>query len=253
MLLKLSSMTADWPIPDLRDVGDVLALMQDATIMTNGMRKSIWLVVAVVLCGPAALWGQATYPAASPRPRSLRPAHPPADNNARLDQLEAETQSLWAEAQWLREHPVRLPDVTATPTAMAAADRGGSATDRSNITLDELRGEMKKYAWKKGDFTITPYGYIWGNMVVSTERTDPGQLYVVRARRPAATEVRESEFVTDVRNTRLGFDLGRTDKSLVWYAIPDRRQVRNRFSERPASTDREQTRRRSCSGTPTWK
>ena len=41
------------------------------------------------------------------------------------------------------------------------------------FTLDELRGEMKKLAWTKGDFSIVPYGYLWGNTVYSTERTSP--------------------------------------------------------------------------------
>ena len=33
---------------------------------------------------------------------------------------------------------------------------------------------MTKFSWKKGDFTITPYGWLWGNTVYSTERTSPG-------------------------------------------------------------------------------
>ena len=38
---------------------------------------------------------------------------------------------------------------------------------------------MKKFAWKKGDFTITPYGYLWGNTVYSTERTSPRRSYTL--------------------------------------------------------------------------
>ena len=104
-----------------------------------------------------------------------------------MNQLEAETQSLRAEVQWMREHPVRLPTVEATPTGMAVAPaapavRRGRATG-NYFTLDELRGEMKKLAWTKGDFSIVPYGYLWGNAVYSTERTSPGSytLYVLSA------------------------------------------------------------------------
>ena len=63
---------------------------------------------------------------------------------------------------------------------------------------------MKKLAWKKGDFTITPYGYLWGNTVYSTERTSPGSytLYV-----QSASTIPEDEFIVDARNTRLGFDV----------------------------------------------
>ncbi len=185
--------------------------------------KTIWLVVAVVLCGPAALWGQATDPAGVTPPAVTPPGvTPPADNNARLDQLEAETQALRAEVQWLREHPVRLPDVPASATAMQQPTVGIGPSQQ--YTLEELRGEMQKYAWKKGDFSITPYGYIWGNMVVSSERTDPGS-YTLFVLSPTATGGAQSEFVTDVRNTRLGFDLG--GPTICWFGTPS--QTGGRF------------------------
>ena len=57
---------------------------------------------------------------------------------------------------------------------------------------------MKKFAWKKGDFSIVPYGILWGNMVYSTERTYPGSytLYVF-----SESTGPESEFIVDARNT----------------------------------------------------
>jgi hypothetical protein len=174
--------------------------------------KSIWLVIAVVLCGPATIWGQATdppaiNPAAGNPALSNPPASNPADpNNARLNQLEAETQALRSEVQWLREHPVRLPEVPATATAMQAETTSTAGVGpQQQYTLEELSGELQKYAWKKGDFSITPYGYLWGNMVYSTERTDPGS-YTLFVQSPTATGVAESEFITDDRNTRLGLD-----------------------------------------------
>jgi hypothetical protein len=67
---------------------------------------------------------------------------------------------------------------------------------------------MRKLAWTKGDFTIVPYGYLWGNTVYSTERTSPGS-YTLYALSPSASagNVPQSECIVDARNTRLGFDV----------------------------------------------
>jgi len=148
-----------------------------------------------VFCGPPTLFAQV--------PASLPPA-PPADVVSRLGQLEAETQALRTEVQWLREHPVRLPAADATSTGMALALANPDASQGDYVTREELPSEIKKFAWKKGDFTITPYGFLWGNMVYSNERTSPGSytLFV-----QSATLQPESEFIVDARNTRLGFDV----------------------------------------------
>jgi hypothetical protein len=149
------------------------------------------------------------------------PAPPPnlsaADLERRLNQLEAETQALRAEAQWLREHPIRLPAVEATPAGMASAPTAietvgmapvpaapEAAQREEYFTLEELRGEMKKFAWKKGDFTVVPYGSLWGSTIFETERSFPGPytLYVL-----SATTDGEQSFVIDTRRTRLGFDI----------------------------------------------
>ena len=111
--------------------------------------------------------------------------------------------------QWLREHPVRLPAVDATPTGMApapAAAADPAAGEGDYFTLDELRGEMKKLAWTKGDFSIVPYGYLWGNTVYSTERTSPGS-YTLFVLSPSGSVPESNECIVDVRNTRLGFDV----------------------------------------------
>ena len=62
-----------------------------------------------LLCIPSMSLAQAPVPA--------NPSQP-ADVSSRLNQLESETQALRAEVQGLRDHPVRLPAVDATPTAM---------------------------------------------------------------------------------------------------------------------------------------
>ncbi len=156
------------------------------------------LLLALVLCLPAAAQAQGTV---------IGPPASAEELTARLNQLQAETEALRGEVQWLREHPVRLPGVEA-PLSTAPADSPASppqpAAQPEYFTMDELRGEMKKYAWRKGDFTITPYGWLWGNAVYATERTTPGSytLFV-----QSASTGPESEFIVDARNTRLGLDV----------------------------------------------
>jgi hypothetical protein len=157
------------------------------------------------------------------------------DYAARMNRLEAETQALRDEVQRLREHPVRLPgvqqaavekaapDVLPNPVSLDAlaamqvpanplspAESGGAESappqtrQIDGYTISELREEMKKCAWSKGDFKIVPYGWLWANAVYSTERTNPGSytLFVESASRDG-----EHETIIDGRNTRLGIDV----------------------------------------------
>jgi hypothetical protein len=165
------------------------------------MRCHLLLLLVVLIMSPTALLAEERAPWNSEPP--VAPS-PPADGSTRLSQLEAETQALRAEVQKLREQPVRLPQVEAMPTAMAPAPAPQPAQPEEFFTLPELQGEMKKFSWKKGDFTIIPYGTLWGNTVYSTERTSPGSytLYAL-----SASTGPEQECIVDARNTRLGFDV----------------------------------------------
>ena len=130
------------------------------------------------------------------------------DLAARLQQLEAETQTLRAELQQIREYPVRLPDVVAQPASYTDPASQTSGTDI--YTFEELSCMMestaKKFAWRKGEFSIVPYGYLWGNMVYETSRTyAPSRSY-------AAWVLPQSQqgdhvFMVDGKNTRLGIDV----------------------------------------------
>lgn len=167
---------------------------KDITIVRSCI---IFSAVVLLLGSPAILLGQTT---AAPSPNF------PDSVIDRMNRLEAETQSLRAEVEWLREHPVRLPTVDATHVSMATNPGDYfQAGEGDYFTMDELRGEMKKFAWKKGEFSIVPYGILWANTVYSTERTTPGSytLFV-----QSASTGPESEFVVDARNTRLGVDVG---------------------------------------------
>ncbi len=125
----------------------------------------------------------------------------------RLNQLEAETQGLRAELEWMRSHPVRLPAVEqgtpVLPASMSRADQRPAA-EVDYFTLPELRGEMKRFAWSKGDFRIIPYGYLWASMIYETSRTNPGA-YTVWVF--SDDDEGEDNFVVDIRRTRLGLDI----------------------------------------------
>mgnify|MGYP005839350737 FL=1 len=124
---------------------------------------------------------------------------------ARMSRLEAETQALRAELEWMREQPVRLPAVEATPVSMSTElIAPAAAQDTEFYTLDELKGEMKKLAWTKGDFKIVPYGFLWADMIYGTDRTYPGAYTLWVPSRPTQGE---EMFVIDARRTRLGLNI----------------------------------------------
>lgn len=120
----------------------------------------------------------------------------------RLEQLESETQTLRAELEWLREHPVRLPQVEATPVALNVDEQ----TDY--YTFDQIQSMMtataKKYAWRKGDFSVTPYGFLWGSMAYESERTNDGDttLYVY-----SRDTHNDDAYHVNARATRMGLDV----------------------------------------------
>jgi hypothetical protein len=142
----------------------------------------------------------------------------------RMNQLEAETQALRAEIDRLQTR--RLPQVDqsgvpvipVTDTSVAPLPSSTDIGDVSYTTpvadpqssgeyysMDELKAEMKKLVWKKGEFSITPYGYLWGNTVYETERSYTGD-YTLWVN--SATTAGEGTFHADGKNTRLGIDVG---------------------------------------------
>jgi hypothetical protein len=76
--------------------------------------------------------------------------------------------------------------------------------DVEYYTLDELRAEMKKLAWTKGDYRIVPYGSLWGSAIYATQRTAPGPFILYIA---SATTEGEDDFVIDTRRSRIGVDI----------------------------------------------
>ncbi|MGA2798565.1 MAG: hypothetical protein ABSE63_13365, partial [Thermoguttaceae bacterium] len=113
-----------------------------------------------------------------------------------------------------------LPPVTktaASPPAGAApeaslkpvpqpSDPPSAAPKEDCYTLDQLKTEMKKLVWKKGDFTITPYGYLWGATTYETERSNNGDytFYIFSAQAP---EQVGPTYHVDAKSTRIGLDV----------------------------------------------
>jgi len=100
------------------------------------------------------------------------------------------------------------------PDANAAADM---VPDEAQFyTIEELREEMKKLAWVKGDYKIVPYGVLWGSAIYATRRTFPG-FFVLFAQSP--TVEGENDLEIDTRRTRLGLDV--TGPRIHWFGGAD--------------------------------
>lgn len=131
----------------------------------------------------------------TPGPVAMAPAANE-DLATRVARLEAENRRMLAELQWQREHPAQPAAVPATVESPAMGVGG--------VTMPEVQSEVKRLMWTKGDFKVVPYGWLWGNSVYSTERTNTGSTtFFVES----ATKQGESEFIVDARNTRVGLDV----------------------------------------------
>ena len=89
----------------------------------------------------------------------------------RLRQLEARSSLLKEQLQALE---MRQDDLERLPPVHSAGGTG------SGVTMKDVKTEIKKFAWKKGDFTITPYGRIVGSFVWETQRSFPGYIILLR-------------------------------------------------------------------------
>jgi len=123
----------------------------------------------------------------------------------RFGQPETAVQTLPTESPSARDGLVPLPPVhEATPVSWNEdiAEQSSSLTPAQAQQM--MDATAKKYAWRKGDFTITPYGFLWGNMVYETEQSYVGSYALwIRSAQTAGND----NFVLDGRNTRLGIDV----------------------------------------------
>ncbi len=72
------------------------------------------------------------------------------------------------------------------------------------VTRQELQAEAKTWAWRKGDFTIVPYGMIWGSMSYDSQRAKIGD-YALWFESPDV-HYHDPDFNVDAKSSRIGFD-----------------------------------------------
>lgn len=108
------------------------------------------------------------------------------------------------------EHVERVEPPTLTPENpnLPALDLDGrldsNGTFATRAELDALREEMSLMSWKKGDFRITPYGFLNLSMSADTQRAVPGE-YMLYAQTPEVDD--SSDFTVDARTSRIGFKM----------------------------------------------
>jgi len=113
---------------------------------------------------------------------------------------------LWTRQAPGADVPIRLPEVDPREVipVSTTAPLENLAQDEDYFTLDELKAEMKKLAWTKGDFKIVPCGAFWADMIYATDRNNPGAytLYI-----PSRDEQGEDSLTIDERRSRFGLDV----------------------------------------------
>ena len=163
------------------------------------MRRAIWVALFPLGLLAGAAWCQ------EPSQNDLQ---------ARLQVLESETEQMREEVQRLRSTPTRLPAIetvdgeigaegTMPATSEVATEYLADAPD-TGLSWKSLQADMKKLTWTKGDFTITPYGYVSVSGIYESERTAMGDyaLYVL----PPQTAGEPASYV-DAKSTRLGLNI----------------------------------------------
>jgi len=181
--------------------------------MNRSLRGTLGLTIVGALALLPSTWGLGAPPAYHPTLGALGPGVLPWDayveprQPRRLPEVDAAPLEIPVEAPAPDAH-----QMTAFPPPPPLPDP--APNDAEYFTLDELKAEMKKLAWTKGDFKIVPYGYLWANMVYATEKTFPGSytLYV-----QSADTHGQDEFVIDARTTRVGLRFSGPG----WRAFPD--------------------------------
>ena len=69
------------------------------------------------------------------------------------------------------------------------------------VTRDEFDAQIEKLAWKKGDYTFTPYGYLWVNAALNSQESvsDSFVLYTL-----SPDTIDASSSAVDARTSRIG-------------------------------------------------
>jgi len=78
------------------------------------------------------------------------------------------------------------------------------ATPSDYVTHQELQAEVKKMAWRKGDFTVIPYCTVWGSMSYDSQRSKIGDYALWFESQDLHHH--EPDFNVDAKSTRVGLD-----------------------------------------------
>ncbi|MBR5626839.1 MAG: hypothetical protein IKW74_04375, partial [Thermoguttaceae bacterium] len=69
------------------------------------------------------------------------------------------------------------------------------------VTAEELDSKLSQFAWKKGDFRITPYGTLWISSAYDTSAITPGEFALYAKSKDVDNT---SDFCVDARTSRVG-------------------------------------------------
>jgi hypothetical protein len=94
-------------------------------------------------------------------------------------------------------------DALAAEASAAEAPPPGTASP-GYVTREELQSEVRKMAWRKGDFTVVPYCTIWGSMSYDSQRCKIGD-YALWFESPEL-HPDDPDFNVDAKSTRVGLD-----------------------------------------------
>lgn len=97
--------------------------------------------------------------------------------------------------------PVEVVSVAVEPPLSLAPPLVDSALSDPQSAESALDSHL---SWTKGDFTLTPYGAFWSDMIYATQRINPGA-YVLWVY--SEQEQGESMFTYDARRSQLGLDV----------------------------------------------
>ncbi len=122
----------------------------------------------------------------------------------RLGRLEAEAALV---RQEIEQHKARSLSATANDVSRlpAIGDIAGMPVpEPAAVPPDEIAAEVKKLLWKKGDFTITPYGAITASGIYETSQSAAGD-YILYVLPPEIGG--DPAMYFDAKSTRLGATL----------------------------------------------
>lgn len=130
----------------------------------------------------------------------------PADESLaeRLDKLEAQATLLRQEIEQRKAQPLAADINDAGRLPVTDAIVGMSVPDPATPPPGEVGPELKKLLWKKGDVTITPYGFITASGIYETSQSAAGD-YILYVLPPEIGG--DPTMYFDAKSTRLGATL----------------------------------------------